>query len=390
MNDTVYNDLRAMRDGLTRLREGTVAAEAGLSLQRLREIERGGEPSVYELEQLAAVYGVDVESLFDEPIRLPHGDGVNLLASLDEFRDLDDVRRVRVLRAASAARELVQVRRRLGEAAIDLPRLPVPDPALSPYRQGAELAQALRRELNLGVGAIPSARDFVQDRLPSVSVLYADLTREGAAGLGFADAHRGPSVVLNTRGKNEHPAVRRFSLCHELCHLLADWNRTDPLATISGFLSDAALGREQRANGFAIRLLCPESVVRDLSPYRDEDAARVLMTQYGLHYQAARLTLLKDADIHLPPRLPRALEALAEPDAAMGRQEAPRGHENFPVDGVPAERRGVLAQTVMRAWAAGVVTRDAAARFLAVTPDTPIERVADYFAVDLPAEAATG
>ena len=390
MSALIYEDLGDLRERLVHLRGDTVASQSGLNVARIREIERGDEPSVYELEQFASVYGLDVETLWESPIRLGQGDGVNLLASLDEFRDLDDLGRARILRAASAARDLVTLRQKLGEHSMELPRLPTPDRKDTPYRQGAALAQALRRDLGLGLAPIASVRDFVEEKLPAVSVLYADLTRRGPAGLGFADPHRGPAVVLNMFGKNEHPAVRRFSLCHELCHLLADWNRTDPMASISGFFSEAELDREQRANGFAIRLLCPETVVHDLKRYRDEDAARVLLAEYGLHYGAARLYLRNEAKIDLPPRPPRGLEALAEPDASVETREAPRGHLRFVVDAVPLERRGAFAQTVARAWSAGMLSRDAAARYLGVTPGEPLERVADYFDIDLPAEIATG
>jgi hypothetical protein len=60
------------------------------------------------------------------PIVLNPGDGVNALASLDEFRDIDDLGRARILRASAAARELVTLRRRLGEAAPELLQLPAP------------------------------------------------------------------------------------------------------------------------------------------------------------------------------------------------------------------------------------------------------------------------
>lgn len=390
MSSGSYRDLKDLRERLVRLRVGTVASQSGLSSDRIVEIESGAEPSVYELESLATAYGIDADTLWDEPIRLSEGDGVELLTSLDEFRDLADLGRARILRAAAAARDLVTVQRRLGVAPDALPMLPSPDPTETPYRQGQRLAQALRRSLNLSAAPIASMRDLVAERFPSIAVLHADLTREGPAGLGFADRVRGPAIVLNVMGKNEHPAVRRFSLAHELCHLLADWNRADPLSSISGFFSDAALEREQRANAFAIRLLCPESVVHKLKPYRDEDAARVLIVDYGLHYGAARLYLRNEADIHLPPQPSGELAAFAEPDESLHRREAPRGLVDFPIAAVPYERRGVMAETVARAWAASALSRDAAARYLAVTPGEAIERVADYFAVDLPPEAMTG
>ncbi|MBK6533137.1 MAG: ImmA/IrrE family metallo-endopeptidase [Deltaproteobacteria bacterium] len=193
----------------------------------------------------------------------------------------------------------------------------------------------------------------------------------GPAGLGFADTHRGPAVVLNTRGKNENPAVRRFSLAHELC-LLSDWDRAEPLVSISGYLTDQGLDRERRANGFAARFLCPETVVHRLRHVRDEDAARVLIDEYGMHYGAARLYLRNEANVHLPEQPPTALRPFIEPDAGMSQREAMRGVEGFPLAEVPMERRGVVGETVMRAWSRGLIPRTAA-RFLGVTPVAEIE-----------------
>lgn len=390
MGETTYLNLRELRDGMARLRVETVAFQAGLTVERLREIERDDDGTVFEFERLAAVYGLDVETLWQSPIRLGASDGVNVLTSLEEFRDLDDLGRARILRAAASARDLVTMRTMLGEHSVELPRLGEPAVTEEPYRQGASLALALRAKLGLDVRPIESVRDFVADHFPAVSVLYADLTRRGPAGLGFADPHRGPAIVLNTVGKNEHPSVRRFSLCHELCHLLVDWNRSDPMASISGFFQENALDRERRANGFAVRLLCPESVVHGLRHAPLIDAVRVLIGEYGLHYQAARLSLRKDAGIDLPPVAPIELRAVVEPNAQLAQRESPNGHEGFPLERVARERRGDFAQTVMRAWRDEKISRDAAARYLGVTPTEPIERVADYFDIDLPAELATG
>lgn len=390
MRTNSFQDLGELRRSLVRLRIETAAAQSGLTVARLRELEGGDEPTVYELERLASAYGIEADTLFDVPIVLNAGDGVNLLASLDEFRDIDDLGRARILRAAAAARELVTLRRRLRDESPELLHLAAPSPSDAPFRQGAELAMELRREFGLGVDPIESVRDLFEQKLPAVSVLYADLTRQGPAGLGFADAFRGPAVVLNLVGKNEHPAVRRFSLCHELCHLVADWNRADPLASISGFFSETGLEREQRANAFAIRLLCPEAVVHDLRRLHAEDAARVLLRDYGLNYRATRLYLRNEAGIVLPELAPRALESFVEPDPSMVRREAPRGVEDFPIRLVPPERRGTFALAVVRAWSGALLSRDAAARHLGVSPSEPIERVADYFDVDLPAELSTG
>jgi Zn-dependent peptidase ImmA (M78 family) len=386
MSRGTFKDFRELRERLVNLRAATVAELAGIPRGRLDEIEQGASPSVFEIERLATVYGIDADALWDDPIRLADSDTIEVLTSQEEFRGVTDMTRAKILRAASAARDLVTLRRLLGDTFEPLPKLPSYPPNLSPYEQGAELAHALRVALGLGVGPIPSVRDLVATKLPSIAVLDADLGRDGPAGLGFADATRGPAVVLNLRGKNENAAVRRFSLAHELCHLLVDWNRADPLASISGYLSDTALEREQRANGFAIRLLCPETVVQRLRTFREDDAARVLIEEYKLHYRAARQCLEKEVNMHLPKEPPATLRPLLGPDPSLARDERSRAVEDFPLEEVPFERRGIVAETAARAWARGLIPRDACARFLGITPGSEIERVADYFGEDLPQE----
>lgn len=386
MSSSTYKNLRDLRERLVNLRPATVAGFAGITQARLHEIEAGSDPSVFEIERLATVYGVDADALWDEPIHIASADAFGVLTSLDEFREVSDMTRAKILRAASAARDLITLRRLLGDTFDPLPKLPSHDPTLKPYQQGADLAHAFRVALGLGAGPILSLRDLVATRLPALAVINADLGRDGPAGLGFADDIRGPAVVMNLRGKNENAAVRRFSLAHELCHLLVDWNRAAPLASISGYLSDTALEREQRANGFATRLLCPETVVQRLRMRQDEDAARVLVEEYKLHYQAARLCLLKEAQIHLPKEPPAAVRPFLGSDASLERDETPRAVVDFPLGEVPFERRGVLAEAALRAWARGLIPRDACARFLGVTPGSEIERVADFFGEDLPQE----
>lgn len=380
-----YKNLWELRERFANLRAGTVADLAGIGRERLNLIEQGAPPSVFELERLALVYGIDADALWDDPIVVDDADAVGVLTSQEEFRGVGDLTRARMLRAASAARDLRTLRGLLGDAAEPPPRLPSPPPSLTPYQQGAALAEDLRRRLSLGVRAIPSMHDLVASALPSIAVLYADLGREGPAGLSFVDPTRGPAIVLNLRGKNENAAVRRFSLAHELCHLLADWNHADPLASISGYVTDAALPREQRANGFAVRLLCPETVVQRLSAYREEDAARMLIEEYRLHYQAARLYLRNEAGLHLPQQPAPSLHASVA-DPTLDRAEQPHAIDDFPLAEVPFERRGLVAAAAVRAWSRDLISRDAAARYLGVTPGSEIERVADYFGEDFPEE----
>lgn len=380
-----FEGLRQLRERMFDFRPGTVAEISRIAPVRLAAIEDGAPPSVYELEQLAAVYGLEADLLSDDPIVVPDEHGAAALASQEEFRDLGDLGRVRVIRAARAARDLVTLRKLLKIEVPALPVLPKPDPRDAPYQQGAALAHALRVRLQLKSEHIPSVRDLFSQMLPGVAVITSDLGPDGPAGLAFADATSGPTIVLNHRGKNENPSVRRFSLAHELCHLFADWNQAEPLATISGYLSDSGLEREQRANGFAARFLCPETVVHRLRFAREEDALHVLTEDYKLHFRAAALYLKNELGSE-PPRSGRN----PLPDAALVAAEAPAGLVDFPIPDVPLERRGPLAELAVRAWCAGLIGRDRCARYLGVTPAAEVERVADYLGIELTEAALAG
>jgi hypothetical protein len=224
-------------------------------------------------------------------------------------------------------------------------------------------------------------RELVAEAFPWVSVLYADMTPSGPAGLTFADAVRGPTIVLNTVGKNANPAVRRFSLAHELCHVLFDRVRSEPLAILSGYLTEVGLERERRANAFAVRLLCPESVLRSLDADRPLDSVRQLL-EYGLHYAAIRLDLRVEAGIEVPLIMPPGQLSGMEPE--LERAEAPIGVDSFPLKDAPPERRTLVAEAAARAYASGLIVRDELADYIGVTPADNVASVLDHFGFPIP------
>jgi Zn-dependent peptidase ImmA (M78 family) len=379
-----FPGLAAVRQRLAKLSIATAASEAGLETERLRAIEEGDAPTVDELERIGDAYGVDADALSDDNLKLGADDGVLVLTRLDEFAEVSEHTRVRMLRAANAARDLITLRRTLGDD-VSAVRFSPQTRGAAPYMEGADLAQQLRKRLDLGVAPVSSMRDLLIEQLPWIGLLHARLgSVKAPAGLSFVDARRGPTIVINVEGKNANPLARRFSLAHELCHVLADAQQGMPVASISGFLSETGLAREQRANGFAVRLLCPETVVQRLSQFREEDAARVLIKEYGLPYAAARLYLQNEAGARLPPNPPDVLRAILEPGADVVAAESPRGVADFPLPETPLERRGQLAHAASRAYATGHLARDAFARLLGTTPAAAVESVLGYFEIEAP------
>ena len=385
------DNLKQVREKLLGYKREAVARLSGISLSRLEEIEDRGEvPTVFEVDALSRLYGIDADRLSEEPIRLIPGDGVSTLASLDEFRDLDDVTRSRVVAAANAARDLVQLRkmetgsedprdRLKRESSLLTPR----DQKVAAHKQGADCASQLRRRLGLDSRPIASVRDLVSERFPSISVLYANLGGYGPAGLSFVDPLRGPAIVLNLEGKNKNPCVRRFSLAHELCHVLVDWNRHQTLTVISGYLNESHLLIEQRANAFAVRFLCPESVITKVrsSSIDDPQTAR-LLASYGLPYRALRLYLRNEASVELPD-VSSASVALST-DARWVASEDPVGISGFPIPEVPPERKTEVARVAARLYSEGRIRRDRFADLLGVTPAADLESVLDFFVLNVP------
>lgn len=383
-----FDNLSRVRTDLLGYGFQSVARLSGITAERLQAIEAGSSPTVAEIESLSIIYGIEADRLCDEPIALEPGDAIEVLTCSDEFQELGDGVRARIVSAANAARDLRRLLKIGGEA---LPtrdewiRTDPPEANLPPHRQGAALAVRVRNALGLGVEPIPSIRDLVGRALPGAHVLYASLGATGPAGITFADALRLPTIVLNLDGKNRNPAVRRFSLAHEMLHLLLDWETPVPLAIVSGFLSESALDRERRANAFAVRLLCPESVLRSLHHDDPAAAAKKMLLDYGLHYAAARLYLRNELGHDLPHTPPLELGALGT-RSWLERAEAPEGLLGFPIDDVPVERRTVLALAAARCYSSGLLARDAFAEALGVTPAHDLEAVLDWFALPMPAD----
>jgi Zn-dependent peptidase ImmA (M78 family) len=384
-----YRNLKEVREGLGYRQLETVARQARISTGRLRAIEdEGAAPSVYEAEELSRVYGIDADILADEPITLVAGDGVEVLTLRQEFRDVSDIVRTRIVAAANAARDLGSLRKLMGrgdvrnELAAQRPNLKPPVKSDVPHVQGTKLASEFRAKLKLGNDPIPSVRDLILDKFPAITLLYADLTDEGPAGLSFVDPLRGPAIVLNLVGKNQNSLVRRFSLAHELAHMLVDW-KGEPLAVISGYLTDYGLAIEQRANSFAVRLLCPRSRFDRIAKKLPSRAALEEIGKFGLPYPAARLYARYTSGKELPPAPP--LDWSMSNDSRWWDAERPVGIDEFPLEGVPPERRTAVAEAAARAYSQGRISRDRFADLLGTTPTADVEIVLDFFGLDAPA-----
>jgi len=136
-----------------------------------------------------------------------------------------------------------------------------------PVRTGADSAWtdgyqlALDAHAALDIPFSPSCRvdiDGVLQRL-GVAVRPVDLADETIRAVSIASEEHLPTILLN-RVANESEQRRRFTLAHELCHLLHDRSFGWRLAIASGPWAPREL--ERRANAFAAMFLMPPGAVQ--------------------------------------------------------------------------------------------------------------------------------
>ena len=139
-------------------------------------------------------------------------------------------------------------------------RLQPPNPRCAlPWQEGYQLAQEWAKANHLDN---PGQPVDVESHLAAFGVSVDDFTMEDEeiGGVAIARRERSPLILLNPHNqRNQFPSGRRFSLAHELCHLLYDRGAGAELALISGPWAPIEL--EKRAKAFAAMLLMPDALV---------------------------------------------------------------------------------------------------------------------------------
>ncbi|WP_197041058.1 ImmA/IrrE family metallo-endopeptidase [Chondromyces apiculatus] len=138
-----------------------------------------------------------------------------------------------------------------------------------PWRQGELAAIEVRRQLSLNGDPIQSMRSFAQKNGMFVGV--ASLAADAIDAAAICTRNVAPCVFLNDRKSGPKRMLSRFSIAHEICHLLMDrrhrhsdsWIcRTDFVDTDRTLMYEM----ESRANAFAAYFLAPRESVRKLVP----------------------------------------------------------------------------------------------------------------------------
>ncbi len=145
-------------------------------------------------------------------------------------------------------------------AALDLPLDVAEISQLSPGEQGSRLGEKAC-ELLGGDGADWVDVESVVDRL-DIAVSEIELSDAEVRAVSVFGPTQRPHVFRNARTRwGQSSAVKRFTLAHELCHLLLDREYGDELAIATGPWAPLAI--EQRANAFAAAFLMPTWLLRD-------------------------------------------------------------------------------------------------------------------------------
>ncbi len=354
-----------------------VAQLARLSTAHLVGIEEGRHDAGFEeLERLASVLGLRPEETFEEDITdSALLDGIRILMkSAVAYQPTEGVR-LRILEAAAAARDLLDL---LADTAPDKPGFqrfsfqPVSHDL--PWKDGDRLAAKVRRTLGLD-GPVASMRDLVRETL-GIPLVGADLTELGPDGFSYYAPGRRAVIVLNLAGKNSDPLVRRFSLAHELGHVLFDRPVAGGYGVACKVDPTRGLDVESRANAFAMRLLLPYAPVRKLGEAVLEPSKfRALMERWGVHYSALHLyveKLLKLSREDAEARLPNVDRS--GPNRWAGAEELPE--ERRGLQSVPLPRRGELARRVLEAVRSDRLSRARARELLGVGADVSVETLA--------------
>lgn len=138
--------------------------------------------------------------------------------------------------------------------------IPIDELSAPSWSQGYELAEDFHEHLTRKFAS--RARVDIDEIIETLDVPFKEisLSDETIRGVAIAGMRHAPMIVWNSNCVfNQHPHGRRFTLAHELCHLLFDWEAGRRLAIASG--PWAPSGIERRANAFAAMLLMPTTNV---------------------------------------------------------------------------------------------------------------------------------
>ena len=129
-----------------------------------------------------------------------------------------------------------------------------------PWERGYQLADVLHEALS---DRYRLTRPVDIERLFTefeIAVEEVALTDKSIRAIAIAGENCQPTVAINSTYRYQHSHPRRFTLAHELCHLLYDRTHGVRLALASGPWAPADV--EKRANAFAAMFLMPPELIK--------------------------------------------------------------------------------------------------------------------------------
>jgi Zn-dependent peptidase ImmA (M78 family) len=363
-----------------------VERQLGLAAASLASIEEGRAPlDTAMLDGLATFYGL-------LPADVAQGRPVAAilapLQSLLEAGDLSAPVRSQVARVAAARRELKRLEHELGKPDRYLIlRTFFPHVSKSEWDDGAWksimniIRRVREREELEPYDPMPSMRRLTLGL--GIELVEGDLSDPRIAGFSFVDASHGPAIVVNLRGANVSPYVRRWTVARELCHVVQDEKM--PQSGVQLYdtrfdgCNDTAPGVDAPQR-FADNLLVPDQGVRRL---RERMQAQRLplsrqvqhvMELFGVPFETARRRLrqacgVRAEDIEALKPVSIAAQYLNDWNAA----EVVWEDVHFSCRSVPEERRGDYARLVVEAWRKEHIDRRQALDLLQAAPDEALE-----------------
>ncbi len=198
------------------------------------------------------------------------------------------------------ARERGEDSRVLSDLASEIPAWT----ASSPWHNGYALALDVLDEIDPEPDASMTNVERMLELL-GVRIRNVHLGEQGPRGVALAGGDLRATIMINLDDLRNSARGRRFTLAHELCHILFDRSRARPLAHSSTPWASPSI--EQRANAFAAMLLMPPPRARlptvadpkELKQAVDRLADRLNVSRVALKRHLANIDEIRAGDLEL-------------------------------------------------------------------------------------------
>jgi len=176
--------------------------------------------------------------------------------------------------------------------------------------EGLELARWLRHRLGIKADDAVDPERYLESW--GIPVVRTELPSPQLHAVACWSGDHGPAVLLNSASvRHRRDGGRRFTLAHEICHLLLDRSAALPVAEVLG--GRAPGYAEKRANVFAAEFMAPAEFVGARFQERDavddpEKAMRSLVGRYRVSRELIAWQVRRSA--HREDLLPRTWEFL--------------------------------------------------------------------------------